>query len=151
MKVKTFESAVFDMRDKSRLSVEEVSNEIGMPVNTLYQKTSPTSEIEPRASELVRMMRGFRRYDPLDVMARTCGFLLVKMPRGKAKEAPPLGEYQEGFAKLFRMLFEFHQNPDLKAIKPLIKEFDSHLQDTVNMRANIKADFNQAELELEES
>ena len=146
----SLEEAFFQMRDKSNTSVKDVSLATGIPENTLYQKASMTTpELQFRASEIVPVMNAFKRFDPLEVMAWACGFMLVKVPRGRAKNEMDLNDYQIDFAKMVKVISQFRKDPTKKSLDEAMAALKKHLQDTANIKAGCDAHANQLELDVE--
>ena len=147
--VKTIEQAVQDMRSKSKVPLEDVVNETGIAESTLYRKCSPTDpDIQFKINEIIPVMRGFRRFEPLEVIARACGFLLVKSPRGRLKPEMSLAEFHTEFSSLFTLLLDFMADPTAEKMMALDAACIKHMQSTANIREGARKNANQMGIEF---
>ncbi|MBN2200472.1 hypothetical protein JW777_00790 [bacterium] len=147
--VRTIEQAISDMRQKSKVPVETVINETGMPESTIYRKCSLTDpEVQFKITEIIPMMRAFRRYDPLEVIARACGFLIIRPPAGKAKLDACAQDFHKEFSELFVLLLDFLNEPTREKIRALDVACKQHMQNTANIQAGARKSASQMGIEF---
>lgn len=139
IKIRTIEQAVSDMRQKSAAPMEEVVNATGIAESTLYRKCSMTDpDIQFKITEIVPVMKAFDRFDPLQVMAQSCGFLILKAPRGRAQFEEGLANYHKEFSNLFSYLLDFMSNPSKEKIRVIESACSDHMKHTAEIRETVR-------------
>lgn len=148
----TLDEALYLMGHDSKVSFVEAATRMGISHNTLYRKLSPTDAgANLHVRELVPAMRAFENYLPLQVMARDCGLLLIRPPRGRASNAQELAEYQMSFARVFQALARFIDSPTRELGNKVIEELWQHMKDTAAWKKRCEKDLNQMELQFDKS
>ena len=139
IKTRTIEQALSDMRSKSSVQMEEAVNVTGIAESTLYRKCSMTDpDVQFKITELVPVMKAFNRFDPLEVMARSCGFLMLKAPRGRAQFEDGLAHYHKEFSNLFSYLLDFMNRPSEEKIKVIESACIEHIRHTAEIRETVR-------------
>ena len=140
----TIDEALYIMGHQGKVSIAEAADMMGVSHNYLYRMLSPTdSGANFPVRKLVPAMRAFQNYLPLKVIARDCGFMVFKAPRGVARNAVELTEYQVRFARLVQMILQFLDTGDFELGQQIIEKLGEHLNDTANWKARVKQNVRQ--------
>ncbi|MEQ9309718.1 MAG: phage regulatory CII family protein [Balneolaceae bacterium] len=146
----SLEQIVYKTIHESELSIREQAACIGKSENYLYRMANPSDDCDLPVKLLLPVMKNNKNYRILEWLNKSCGFMMVKMPRGLVKGTNPkmeAVEYQQKFGKLMEALFDFIKEPtELKRIE-LDDLMRTHMGDSENMRRRIKrADLEQMDL-----
>ena len=147
--VLTVDEALHSMPERSKASQREVCNLVGMSESALSRKLSRFDEgAHLHVAELTPVMNGFKDWTPLHVLCRINGGLFVQMPKGKAKKALKPSDFNIECSRLVSLLIDFYDEPSQEKYDKLDSTLQDHVQSTANIRAHIKTNINQAELDL---
>lgn len=143
-RVLTIDDALYIMGHQGKVSVAEAADMMGVSHNYLYRMLSPTdSGANFPVRKLVPAMRAFQNYLPLKVIARDCGFMVFKAPRGVARNAVELTEYQIRFSRLVQLILKYLDQPTYELGQEVLAKLLEHLEDTANWKARVQGDVRQ--------
>jgi len=149
--VLTLDEALYRMGHESRVSIAEAADIMGVSHNYLYRMLCPTdSGANFPVRKLVPAMRAFRNYLPLKVIARDCGFMCFRAPKGTARNALELSEYQIRFTKMIQLIIRYLDNPTYELGQEIIQRLWDHIEETASWKARCEKDSRQMELEFGE-
>lgn len=138
--IMTVDEAIHTMRERSNVTQRRVAELTGIPESTLSRKLNMYDDgAELHVRELTPVMRAFRDMTPLHVLCRSNGGMFVRAPRGRSEFEEDLGDFQENFSRLFKVLYDFAQAPSAEGIKAVDEECVEHMNRTANIRAGARS------------
>lgn len=142
--------ALYETFHRSRKHPKEIADQVGVSYSYLARAVlgdNPSGCNFP-IRLLVPLMRAAGNYSALKVIARECGFLLVKPPRGN-NHRQELYEYQGNFARLLQVLTRFLNYPDRESGRKVIEALADHMEQTSSWKYRCEKNVNQLEMEFE--
>lgn len=111
---------------RNRKSVKQLADETGISENYLYRACMPLDQsgVKFPLENLLPLMKAAEDYSILSHLANLCGFILVKIPRFRAKKGEPIelyDDYQKASASALNSLKVFFGDPS-KANKDAVDE-----------------------------
>jgi len=90
--MKSIAAAIYETIHKSKLSIDELADEIGCSPSLLYKISNINEPVELKLSRLIPLMRATKNYSILKHLAHRSGFILVKVPRARKMQQDDLAQ-----------------------------------------------------------
>lgn len=114
----TIKTVLYQTIHRSKKSVEQIADEMGISASYLYRAGLPVDEsgVKFPVEHLTPLVKATKNPAILEHLASLNGYILVKVPKyrdSKRDEIDMVDEYQEATTKALRSLKEFFNNPDM--------------------------------------
>lgn len=145
----TIREALHETFHRSKKRPQDIADEMGVSYNYLARAVleGPSGCNFP-IRFLVPLMKTTGNYSALKVLARQCGMLILRTPRG-GRELQ-IHEYQIRFGQLTSLLLEFFANPKSETYHRLIEALTEHMEDTAQWKHRVENHSDQIEIEFRE-
>jgi len=135
-------------------TVNMLADETGISASYLYRAGLPEDQsgVKFPIEYLIPLMKATKDYSVLKHIAKTCGFLLVKVPRvtgAKKEEIDVVEQYQDCTTKALRCLREFFNEPTQDNFDKIDSALYEVMQESATTQKYVKKSFSgQLEMEL---
>lgn len=135
-------------------TVSQLADETGISASYLYRAGLPEDQsgVKFPIEYLIPLMKATKDYSVLAYIAKTCGFLTVKVPRvkgGKNEEIDLVENYQDTTTKALRCLREFFNQPTQENYNKIDNALYEVMQESAGAQKFVKKSFSgQLEMEL---
>jgi hypothetical protein len=113
----TIKTVLYQTIHRSKKSVEQIADEMGISASYLYRAGLPVDEsgVKFPVEHLTPLVKATKNPAILEHLASLNGYILVKVPNTgqQEDEIDMVDEYQEATTKALRSLKEFFNNPDM--------------------------------------
>ena len=132
-------------KNKSKKSIEQIADEMGIDVMTLYKYPLP----EPSGSNmplkrLIPLMKATGDYSLLKHIAAMCEYIVVKVPRFKASKGDSneiISSYQATSCKAFNDMIEFFKNRSKEIYQKVTESLRAVMEESVGTQKYIDKEF----------
>lgn len=131
--------AVYRTIHRSKGSVDSIACQTGINKNTLYRYALPADQsgLDIPLTKLVPLMNASQTFDILRIMALSCGFLLVKVPRSaqtRMDESEIVGNYQKVCHTAVEKLMAFFHLPTKVTLQGAIEGLNEAAAESIAIK-----------------
>ena len=127
---------------RSKKPPEEIADDIGISYSMLCRMVlDGESGTSFDIRRYIPLLKATQNYRSLKHIANHCGFLLVKMPRGKkTKEGNGalINTFQHSATEVVKLFLEFTQDPSEEKKKKTIAVITEHLERAVGLKLRVE-------------
>lgn len=134
-------------------AVDAIATQTGIEKGTLYRYALPDDQsgLDIPMSKLIPIMNASKVYDLLRIMAVSCGFLAVRIPRtarSKRDESEIVHFYQKVCNEAVSKLLDFFENPSEQLLRAAVDALQDVAAESIAVQKNVEH-HHQTDLELD--